>query len=218
VEAATSAIVQVESAPDLRVLSILADPQLRYNRVDRAERERVAGVLRGLAALTGGAYAGPREVVPVDDDGKRYPPVLDYGTTAVRSAGMMVEAGVQVGAPAAKCLRLRVPLPPGRAWTVARLRARRLGPWLTGVPAPRAFRLAYRCSDPDRLSAEARAALLDLRADAVDLWLEPDALTVWVLRPTARNDARVDGVTDAPGLAPYVHRAAAVASLLLAGD
>jgi hypothetical protein len=136
---------------------------------------------------------GPREVVPVDDDGKRYPPVLDFGTTAVRSAGMMVEAGVQVGAPAAKCLRLRIPLPPGRAWTVARLRERRLGPWLTGVPAPRAFRLAYRCSDPDRLSAEARAALLDLRADAVDLWLEPDALTVRVLRPTARNDTVLTG-------------------------
>jgi hypothetical protein len=190
----------------------------RYDRVDRAERERLASVLRGLAALMGGEFAGPREVVAVDDGGGRYPPTLDYGTAIVRSAGLTVEAGVQVGPPAGKSLRLRVELPPGRAWTVSRLRARRLGPWLTRVPAPRTFRLAYGCSTPGRLSAGARSALLVLRADVVDLRLEPDALTVWVLRPTARTDARVDGVRDAPSLVAYVHRTAAVARLLLAND
>jgi predicted DNA-binding transcriptional regulator AlpA len=40
VEAATSAIVQVESAPDLRVLSILADPQLTLGEI--AERASVS--------------------------------------------------------------------------------------------------------------------------------------------------------------------------------
>jgi len=190
----------------------------RWARTDRAERERVAAVLRRLAVGMGGEFVAPREVPVVDDDGNDYGRRPDYGTARVSSSGLLVEIGVQVGAPAAKCLRVRALLPPGRAWSVKRLRARRLGPWLTRVPAPRAFRLAYSGAGTEHLNGEARAALLALRAHAVDLWLQPDALVVWVLRASSRSDARVDGVTDAARLVPWVGRTAEVARLLLAGD
>jgi hypothetical protein len=69
----------------------------------------------------------------------------------------------------------------------------------------------YGCSDPDRLSAEPRSAL-------VDLWLTPEALTVWVLQAAERSGAHVDGAADAPSLLLHVRRTAAVARLLPAGD
>jgi hypothetical protein len=188
----------------------------RWARTDRAERARIAEVLRRLAAEMGGEFVVPREVPVVDDDGHDYGRRPDYGTALVSSLGLVVEVGVQVGAPAAKCLRVRVLLPPGRAWSVQRLRARRLGPWLTRVPAPSTFRLAYRGAGTEHLGGEARTTLLALRADAVDLWLQPDALVVWVLRASSRSDARVDGVTDAARLVPYIGLTAEVARLLLA--
>ncbi len=69
----------------------------------------------------------------------------------------------------------------------------------------------YGCSDPDRLSAEPRSAL-------VDLWLTPEGLTVWVLQAAERSGAHVDGAADAPSLLLHVRRTAAVARLLPAGD
>lgn len=89
----------------------------RWNRGDRTERERLAGVLRGLAAEMGGEFVGPRMVMGMTDEDGEYGPVLDYGTAMVTSAGLAIEAGVQVlGGPAGKSLKLRVPLPEGRSW------------------------------------------------------------------------------------------------------
>jgi hypothetical protein len=187
-----------------------------WNRTDRAERERIAGVLRTLAAELGGEFTGPRDVMGVDDDGDEYGPVKDYGTASVTSEGLAVEAGVQVlGGPNGKSLRVRVLAPPGRAWRVASLRARsfrRSG----GDPRDvRTFQRAYRCAEPERLSPDARAALLDLLRHASDVTLDAGGLTVWALPARKRADARVSGVTDAAAVAPHVRRAAVAARLLL---
>jgi hypothetical protein len=186
----------------------------RWKRIDRRERERVSAILRRLAADLGGEFEGPRLIRLVDEDGVDWGAWPDSGTALVTVAGLQVEVGVQLGGPAPKCLRLRVPRPAGRAWPEVTLRARRVGPWLTGVPAPRTFRLAFRSAGAERLGAEARAALLALRADAVDLRLGPDGLTVWVLRSSSRGDARMDGIRDAAQVTPHVRRVAEVARLL----
>jgi hypothetical protein len=125
--------------------------------------------------------------------------------------------GVQVfGGTNGKCLRLRVPLPEGRAWSVESLRVRRFRRRRRDPRSPEAFRRAYRTADPERLTVEARVALLDMLDRAVDVVLEPAGLTVWTLRPRGRADPLIDTVTHAEALVPYVHRTAAAALLLLA--
>jgi hypothetical protein len=187
----------------------------RWNRTDAGERERIASVLSRLAADLDGEFIAPRNVMGVNDDGEEYGPVLDYGTALVRSSDLAVEVGVQVmGGPTGKCLKLRVPLPEGRAWSVAwlhgRFHVRR------GDPRElRTFRRAYRSADSQGLPVEARVALLDLDEEAAGVELSAEALTVWVLPPSRRASARIDGVTGAMALLPHVQRTAAVARLLL---
>jgi len=187
----------------------------RWNRTDVAERERIASVLSRLAGDLDGAFVGPRDVMGVNDDGEEYGPVLDYGTALVRSADLAVEVGVQVmGGPRGKCLKLRVALPEGRAWSVAWLRER--FQVRRGDPrALRTFRRAFRSADPEGLTVEARVALLSLAEEAAGVELSAEALTVWALPPSRRASARIDGVTDAMAVLPHVHRTAAVARLLL---
>jgi hypothetical protein len=188
-----------------------------WKETDRAERERVASVLRTLAAELGGDFVGPRDVMGVTDDGEEYGPVPDYGTASVTSQGLAVEVGVQVpGGPNAKSLRIGLPPPPGRTWTVDRLHARAYRRRSRGDPhEPRTFLGSYRSADPERLGPEARAALLDLLRHATDVRLDAGGLTVWALPARRRTDARIDGVTGTAALAPHVHRVAAVARLLL---
>ena len=189
----------------------------RWNRGDLAERERVAGILRSLAAELGGEFIGPREVMGETDDGEPYGPVPDYGTVAVTSAGLTVEVGVQVlGGPNAKSLRMWVPQPPGRSWTVASLHARSFRRPRGDPRDLRTFRRNYRSPDPERLSADARAALLDLLRHATDVRLDAAAgLIVWALPAGRGVNPRIGGVTDAMALVPHVRRTAAVARLLL---
>jgi hypothetical protein len=187
----------------------------RWNRTDAAERERIASVLSRLAGDLGGTFIGPRNVMGVNDDGEEYGPVLDYGTALVRSSDLAVEVGVQViGGPMGKCLKLRVLLPEGRAWTVAWLRQRvhlRRG----DPQALRTFLRAYRSADPEGLTVEARVALLDLAQEAAGVALSAEALTVFALPASRRASAQIDGVTGAVAVLPYVHRTAAAARLLL---
>src|SRR5215831_987215 len=132
-----------------------------WNRTDRAERQRVGAVLHELATEMGGEFIEPRQVMGVDDEGDRFGPVPDYGTAAVTSSGLLVEAGVQVmGGPNGKSLRVSVAVPEGRAWTVQRLESRSFR-WSGGDPYDmRTFTRSYRTPDPERLGSEARAALV----------------------------------------------------------
>jgi hypothetical protein len=188
----------------------------RWDRTDGAERARVAGVLRSLAAELGGEFIGPREVMGVSDDGDEYGPVPDYGTASVTSDGLVVEVGVQVmGGPNGKALKLWVPRPPGRAWTVARLEARAFMRSRGDPHDLRTFRRSFRSAEPDRLSQDARAALLDLLRHASDVKLDAGGLTVWALTAGNRASARIDSVTGVAALVPHVRRAAAAARLLL---
>jgi len=189
-----------------------------WHRTDRTERVRVAGVLRDLAGELGGEFAGPREVMGVDDDGDPYGPVLDYGTALVTSSGLAVEVGVQVmGGSTGKCVRLRAAAPEGRVWIVDRLHARAFR-WEHGDPRDlRTFRRSYRTADPERLGPDARAALVELVVrGAVDVRLDGAGLTVWALPPTGRASPRISGITEAAALVPHVRRVAGAARLLLA--
>jgi hypothetical protein len=188
----------------------------RWSRTDGAERERIAGVLRNLAAELGGEFIGPRDVLGVTEDGEEYGPVPDYGTALVKTEGLAVEVGIQVmGGPNAKSLRVWVPLPPGRAWTVAWLNPRVLG-WPRGDPYQlRTFLRRYRSADPERLSQDARAALLNLLRHAADVKLDAGGLTVWALPAGRRATPYIRGVTDAALLVPHVRRTVGVARLLL---
>lgn len=108
-----------------------------------------------------------------------------------------------LGGPNSKSLRLRVPIPHGRRWTVDRLDRRAIR--------------RQRRGHPNGLSPEARAALLELLQHATDVELDAGGLTVWALRANRWTDASIDGVTGAAALVPHVHRVARVARLLLAG-
>jgi hypothetical protein len=181
-------------------------------RLDRSERERVAAVLRELAATLGGEFIGPRKVMRIDEEGDEFGPADDYGTALAVSSGMAVEAGVEVqGALYGRSLRLWVAVPPGRSWAVDRLEARAWR-WPGGE-----FGRRYRCANPDRLSRDARAALLDLLRHVEHVELDAAGLTVWALPPrwTQRGTQRVYSIIDAARLVPHVHRTAAAARLLL---
>jgi len=186
----------------------------RWNRTDAAERERVAGVLRRLAAELGGEFIEPRVARGVDD-GDEYAR-LDHGTASVTCDGLAVEVGVQViGTTNGQCLKAWVPVPPGRSWAVAWLRARTYR-WSRGDPrAMSTFRRAYRSPDPERLSPDARAALLDLLRHASDVSLDAAGLTMWALPPRWPPSPRIRSVSDAEAMVPHVRRTAAAARLLL---
>jgi hypothetical protein len=190
----------------------------RWERTDRAERERVAGVLRQLAAELGGRFIEPRVVRGVED-GDEYAQ-LDHGTASVTSEGLAVEVGVQViGTTNGQCLKVFIPAPPGRTWAVAWLDARvyrGLRRWSRGAPGKLStFRSAYRSADPEQLSLDARVALLDLLRHATDVSLDAAGLTMWTLPARWPPSPRVRSVTDVAALLPHVHRTAAAARLLL---
>jgi hypothetical protein len=187
-----------------------------WHRTDRVERVRVAGILQVLATEMGGEFVEPRQVMGVDDEGDEYGPVPDYGTAAVTSSGLLVEVGVQVlGGPNGKSLRLSVAVPEGRTWSVKALRSRSFR-WSQGDPYDlRTFLRSFRTPSPERLTLDARAALVRLLIHAVTVELDADALTVWALPARRRANPRISGVTDAAALVPHVHRTAAAARLLL---
>ena len=187
----------------------------RWERTDSAERERVAGVLRHLAAEMGGEFLDPRVVRGVDDDGDAYAQ-LDHGTASVTRGGLTVEVGVQViGTTNGQCLKVRVPVPQGRTWAVARLRSRDYR-WSRGDPGTLGtFRRSYSSAEPERLSKDARVALLDVLQHATDVRLDAEGLTMWTLPPRWPPSPRIRSVSDAAALVPHVHRMAAAARLLL---
>jgi hypothetical protein len=200
------------------VLMAIAWPisQRWWNRTDRAERERVAMILQELAAEMGGEFIGPREVRGVGDDGEAWGPVLDHGTASVTSSGLVVEACVQpLGAQNSKCLKLWIAVPAGRSWAVPWLDSRAFH-WSLGDPHDLlTFRLSYRSTAAERLSREARAALVDVLRHSRDVRLDTSGLTVWALPPRWRASPSISGLTDAAALVPHVQRAAAAAHLLL---
>jgi hypothetical protein len=187
----------------------------RWVRTESAERERVAGVLRQLAAELGGEFIDPRVVRGVDEDGDEYAR-LDYGTAAVTCDGLAIEVGVQVfGTTNGQCLKVWVPAPPGRTWAVAGLCARTYR-WSRGDPRKLGtFRRAYRSADPEWISPDARAALLDLVRHARDVSLDGAGLTMWAMPPGWPPSPRIRSVTDAAALVPHARRTAAAARLLL---
>lgn len=188
----------------------------RWNRTDSTERERVAGVLRQLAAQLGGEFVEPRVVRGVDDDGDEYAQ-LDHGTASVPSDGLVVEVAVQVlGTTNGQCLKVRVPVPHGRTWAVPWLHARTFR-WSRGdAREPGTFRRAYRSADGHLLSPDARVALLALLDHATDVRLDGTALTMWTHPPRWPPSPRIRAVTDAAALVPHVRRTASAAHLLLA--
>lgn len=147
----------------------------------------------------------------VDDDGDEYAQ-LDHGTASVTSDGLAVEVGVQViGTTNGQCVKVRVPVPRDRNWAMAWLCARALR-WPRGDPRELS---AFRPASPERLSPEARAALLDLLRHATDVRLDAAGLTMWTVPHRWPPSPRIRGVTDPAALVAHVRRTAAAARLLL---
>jgi hypothetical protein len=195
----------------------------RYRRLDRAERRRVEAVLRDLAGQAGGQFA-PAAAVTVQDGAEQYR-TIDHGWARLRSGGLLVEVGVEpaVEGAIAKSVLVRVSRPPDTRWSASPMASRsgwgrRLRRDRADLTDPAVFGRAFPGSRPDQLTAEARAALLDLLGHAVRVRLDAETLSVWALpdRTWPRTDPRLGGVTSAARLLPYIHRAAATARLLLA--
>lgn len=193
----------------------------RYRRLDQAERGRVAAVLRELAGHAGGGFV-PAAAVTVHADGEHYR-TTDHGWARVPSGGLLVEVGVEpaVDGATAKSIVVRVSRPADHRWSAPPMTSRPVRRHRRGDPTdPAVFTRAFPGSRPDQLTAQARAALLDLLGRSIRICLDTDTLSVWALPAQTRRraDPRITGLTSATQLLPYLHHTTATASLLLGSE